>query len=53
MQQLSKRTLKNGATVLSGVRAEELSWKPSALTVQFLSECGGIQLAVRFRSVNI
>jgi hypothetical protein len=31
MQRLDKRTFNNGATVFRGVRAEVLSWRPSAL----------------------
>jgi hypothetical protein len=31
MQQLSKQTLNNGATVFCGIRAEGLSWRSSAL----------------------
>jgi hypothetical protein len=27
------------------VRAEELSWRPSALTVQFRRECSGVQVS--------
>jgi hypothetical protein len=32
MQRLGKQTHNNRATVFRGVRAEELSWRPSAVT---------------------
>jgi hypothetical protein len=33
-QKLSKQAINNRATVFRGVRAEELSWRPTALTEQ-------------------
>jgi hypothetical protein len=35
----------NRETVFRGVHAEELSWSPTALTVQFLSKCSDIQVS--------
>jgi hypothetical protein len=36
--------LNNRETVFRGVPAEELSWRSSVLTVQFLSECSDIEI---------